>query len=742
MKKGYFLLLFSFLFCSFSYSQYVTLEGRQFKDENGNDFYPVVCNFSTEYLYTSSPPQPVPFFPSPSKDHDGHCYECNSLPSCLEQFSSNFKKIKDLNFNTIRLYMLNPGFYNGQTDSTHGWAIKALDLDFLDSVNCYTSFSKNYYTKPFYLDSSFRMDTLLSLIFQFYDSVILRASRESLKVLLNVGIADGKYSSYFVENYPNYLSLVGQHFSSVNTPDSIRKAILAYVILEEPCFSWDVSTMWPTADSGHSKQDVCHNISKWYDTLKSNDPNHLITIGFTPFDLFEFDPGVMKIDFASPHIYPQKRFYERDNFFQGMVDQAHGWFYYLAKVLPMPYLLGETGFRSKYMDDDHPANQGTNAQQKLFADSTIKNVEDCYGSGYSWWYYQDYYWGNTSEGFWGLYGRNVNTFETEEKPVVDAFKNYTPYSQPGVFSAPNSYFDPYHHSNYAPDTNIITGHVQDLNGKPIKNAYIRGQTRLFGVGNDARFDTQYTFTNDSGNFVLRPFDYEPDKDPNYNVIETLYITAPGCSRYYSEVWGPPGVNDDLIYILDGSPLSYADTITSILIQQSEKRLFQSWNDLYLNDSVFIYGDGEFTARVQVSITTEFHAYSGSEVWVHNSYVFPICDGVPSDNTEIKSYTTGGITRDLGSSLGDITIDFLISEKDCRLMIYPNPSSGVLNVNIQKECLQEPIKISIFDQMTRQILEVPMSSNPQQVDLSEVRQGIYYLILSDKSDSYTRKIVIM
>lgn len=34
--------------------QYVTLQGRQFKDQNGADFYPMICNYITEIAKDAS----------------------------------------------------------------------------------------------------------------------------------------------------------------------------------------------------------------------------------------------------------------------------------------------------------------------------------------------------------------------------------------------------------------------------------------------------------------------------------------------------------------------------------------------------------------------------------------------------------------------------------------------------------------------------------------------------------------
>lgn len=141
--------------------------------------------------------------------------------------------------------------------------------------------------------------------------------------------------------------------------------------------------------------------SAWYDAIKSSDPNHLITIGGSPaLDYLEWDPGVMKIDFYSPHIYPKEYQYEgyvQDYAFSRVLNNM----LLLDKICPMPWMIGETGHSA--IDDFYKTVHGTEwlpftymppdvdgnlNDQKTYADKTLAGVRNCNASGYTWWNYR------------------------------------------------------------------------------------------------------------------------------------------------------------------------------------------------------------------------------------------------------------------------------------------------------------------------------------------------------------------
>ncbi|MCX6274116.1 MAG: hypothetical protein NTV09_02790 [Bacteroidetes bacterium] len=83
--------------------------------------------------------------------------------------------------------------------------------------------------------------------------------------------------------------------------------------------------------------------------LKAADPEHLISAGGIHYhEIFEWDPGIVKMDFYSPHFYPEYRGYEIPNGTMHSIpeamDRINGLLYWIGNNVPHPWLIGETGF--------------------------------------------------------------------------------------------------------------------------------------------------------------------------------------------------------------------------------------------------------------------------------------------------------------------------------------------------------------------------------------------------------------
>ena len=726
MRKILLFLLFFLLFIPFSRAQYVTLEGRQFKDENGNDFYPVVCNYLNSYLYY--PQKPDYFFPSPNHEHDDPCWDCTNLSECLEQYSANFRWLKEMNFNAIRLFGLGPIFYNDPERQPQGWAIQASDLEYALIYNCWDS--SNYYRKAFPICPTSSLDNNLVLIFSYFDSVLVRAYKEDLKVILVPGGAVWNYSDTFPEIYATYLSILAHHIAHDSPPEA-RAALMAYDLFNEPTSSWYWQSMYPSVKEGHSKTDVCEHVSSWYDSIKQHDTCHLITFGGKPLlDLFEFDAGVLKIDFYSPHVYTYKRTYEGNQFFQGMVDQASGIFYWMANKLPMPYLIGEIGFRSKYLDDYNPSNEGTNAQQRDFADSALHNSRNCLSSGFSWWCYQDYYWGDR-DCFHGILGWNPNTDTTEEKPVASVFRNFNNSIPPESPVMPDSYYDPFHHAQYAPGTNIITGHITFLT-KLIKDALVFGQTFLEMKDEVPIYDNHYTFSDDNGNFELIPYDYQPPSYPNK--IENLKITSLSGSRIYKA----GTVGSGLTYQVNSSNWEYDGSITNCLVVGSSNNL-QAFNTLELEDVFFFQGaDADVKARTAIYLNSEVHANLGSKVHIYCTETFPDCNWIPDLLIKEPSMAHTNTTDFLSD---DIEVAFLPSDDSVGIILYPNPCQNQITIEFLDPSLSSHLSlVEVFNTKGVFYIQFVLCNPVEEIDVSSLSPGLYLVKINASNQILYKKFI--
>jgi hypothetical protein len=74
-----------------------------------------------------------------------------------------------------------------------------------------------------------------------------------------------------------------------------------------------------------------------------------------------------------------------------------------------------------------------------------------------------------------------------------------------------------------------------------------------------------------------------------------------------------------------------------------------------------------------------------------------------------------------------------------LHIYPNPSSGILNIDINT-ALEKPLSISITDALGRMVKQVSLSASTK-IDVSDVKEGIYFLqVLENGSVIANEKII--
>jgi len=76
----------------------------------------------------------------------------------------------------------------------------------------------------------------------------------------------------------------------------------------------------------------------------------------------------------------------------------------------------------------------------------------------------------------------------------------------------------------------------------------------------------------------------------------------------------------------------------------------------------------------------------------------------------------------------------------KLSVYPNPSTGLLNINFENESVI-PESISVFDMIGKKVFDEKGISSTTTLDLTDLKKGIYLVSIKTKTDNYTRKIVI-
>ena len=86
----------------------------------------------------------------------------------------------------------------------------------------------------------------------------------------------------------------------------------------------------------------------------------------------------------------------------------------------------------------------------------------------------------------------------------------------------------------------------------------------------------------------------------------------------------------------------------------------------------------------------------------------------------------------------------ISQKETenfKINVYPNPSSGIVNISVEEKKSSAFIKLFLFDKLGKKVLEKNLTySNLQSVDLSMLKQGTYLLIVQTENNQEKFEII--
>lgn len=75
----------------------------------------------------------------------------------------------------------------------------------------------------------------------------------------------------------------------------------------------------------------------------------------------------------------------------------------------------------------------------------------------------------------------------------------------------------------------------------------------------------------------------------------------------------------------------------------------------------------------------------------------------------------------------------------KVQIYPNPvTSGKIYINAETNSVKA---IELYDMLGKRILTTEMNGYQKELNVSNLKAGVYILKLSEKNNSITRKIVI-
>lgn len=385
-------------------------DGKFFQDSV--PFYPMVLNYQMDICTDDE----KNFWLSP---HHGYSNDnarcCHTETDALMALFSDFIKIKELGFNTIRLCGLEMFSSSRKSDKRMCFlSKKGTDLENVEIV-----YNPNY------------GEILADLV----KKVIDEAQDAGLKVILLSGKSQLQRDK-ISKQYALWLDILTKKLNNCNN-------ILAYDLYNEPVYSTSIS---------FSKKEVAKVSEMWYKTVRKNDKNTLITYGLMGHeDVLIWDPSIVKCDFLSFHLYPNSQNFR-------FVEASINW---ISNNIDKTWIIGETGFSGTNRESEYKS-WGDAQKQKDYAEFILKHAYCCGAAGFSWWVYKDVFWGSEQNWF------GILDYDQKEKPVAEVFKNKISEIQcRGCNQA-----DEMHYYRKTDCTYSVSGTVEDEKGKPIEDAVI------------------------------------------------------------------------------------------------------------------------------------------------------------------------------------------------------------------------------------------------------------------------------
>lgn len=728
-------------------AQYITLQGRQFKSSNGQNFYPMVCNYGFEPVYNPGSTNYYlsrvngygPGSPASWNGMPNYEFEDTTQATAYAEILADFTKIHNMGFNCIR---------------TAGYAPSKCDTDSVGIVGFYMTCFRNKIpiddttgedTRKVSINLPYSSDSfLLNYYFPGIDLILQAARSCSLKVILDCVYGDIAIDPNGIDaaDYAGYLSVLANRYKNDTT-------LLAYVSIEEPEWS---------RQGGLNKQLVCNYSAQWYDAITNADTNHLVTVGGCGYwGAPYWDMSVIKMDFYSAHIYPYTLAYESYSP-NTAFERWKGAVIWMHNNCPTPWIIGETGFSAYddwYNDSTWlphyaapPLTNGNLTQQATFAQKSLSLVRSCGGSGYSWWNFQENWWGIPMEDGYGLFRHGDINDPATKKPVADVFDTIP---SPQSWSYPNYYYDPYNWDSLCPPPCLgwyhrVHGTITETGTtNPIDEAFIGAWTwyRLSSdsIGQLPHPSSTFTFSDHYGSYSLNPW------YPNSNNSGYLYIgvTAAGANLIWpnSSIPQPPLWECDTV--LQYSPFKYDLVIYNETVIAGDPRNFQGWGTLTVNNSVIVDSSAvsEFKARDGVTINGDFTAELGSDVYIYCTATFPEC----KDYTGFKIMNVNNTIPDetQGSEENyekQMEVNFIPISEYAFLDVYPNPGNGIFTLNLRTNKENNTLmQVQIYDITGSCVFKEIINENISNLDLSILSRGIYYIHATTKDDSFNQKLII-
>jgi hypothetical protein len=706
---------------------FMELHGRQFMVD-GVPVFMKMINYDAKLVSSvdgSSSAAHLHVAPGSGYDvYNNNQYECNSNPTCDDQFVKHLNKIgtddpdSPMGYNAIRLWGISPTI----CEANNGTLTIAYPIHYCSPTGFNLSTYWIHLQGP-----DFQDEASLSFFGAIRHFLEVCEGPDIRVMLLGIitgadGLPPGYHQVSIVHNqavidlYRNYLHRLAEELED-------EPMLFAYDLFNEPGAGNQASGI-PSENVHKQKSIICDATSEWYDAIHSADNNHYVTIGATckVSDLNSWDPSAMKLDFYSPHVYPDHKS-STASAVNAAKKSTKAEMYWLGANSPMPVVIGETGFTADddtqapediYQPDpggvlqldgiqahhEMPYMHGSEAQQSSYATSLFTYAPYCLISGLAWWGFQNDTWANLASStnsyngmFWGPlhYGNPASVVDPpwngiehswRDKAMVQAVRNVNISPLPSTITTPP---DNYLSWNDYQGMEIWSLQFEDQYGRPIREMVCDVTYCYHNL--DGRNETMHAhFVPDANGYlsIRQNPTNGPTNEPGWYVpwIELDCKILGGPTLLYS---GEDIPNPDRVELPPLGTLVHVtrdyfafDHIESgVLVEIDAFRDLRGWQSLAVSDLI-VEGNGSTGgevwahARSNVHLSGETHIAQAAEAHIWTGPTFADCSfetfGATFGRAPSDTHTKNGTAR----QLSELQLRFLAGSDGCALSSLASP----------------------------------------------------------------------
>lgn len=680
-------------------AQFVTLEGRRFMLE-GEEFRPRVANYPVEICpdHWTQRNDPQEWYVTPSSDnYSNYAYGfgCHNGSECAGDILDHFTWLVNAGFNTVRIVsQVSPHIHSVGGEQRYSLWVREDTWAYWNTI------------EPDLVAPTFS-DSVSERYFDLIRGLLDVAEDAGMKVIFLCCVGGNTNCAADQDAVDLYAAYLGRLAAELRG----HPALMAYDLWNEPMWSQPAYTMVQ-----HTKAEVCAMTTQWYDAIKANDPDHLVTLGGADLaEIGSWDPAVMKLDFYSPHFYPDISFTDGYNI-QHAIDRAVAEAYWIGSTCPIPWMIGETSFSANDDTEDdisypnrtfldtiaahhqYPWMDGSEAEQTQYALAVSDATYAYGGSGFSWWIFKDSHskWIESNDpnsyrnNFFGLqrYGEDMNNPDIG-KLMVSALNTHIPPDPPvlDLPSPPSAYY------NWHAFTGPVyrSYEVVDQNTEePIPNALVEvaWQYALINPQPGATNQTLWNRmpTDENGEFSV----LTPPNMPGYEAPEprNMSINASGSSSesFGTGSWPTDGNSIELMRELFPSSKAFNGVTVGVNAYADLKARahVEVTNTTIEGNGVDDGGAANLHAREWVHVGTEFHAQKGAEVHMYISDTWPdSCNNLAHRSMLRDDSPLTAQGMHLGE-MGERRLTLQFEKPAPRLAVHPNPCTEFVMVSTEDE----------------------------------------------------------